>query len=64
VGAATIAQVRLFNTHPTGQALKRERLAALMGDAAYRNAATRRTAWKYAPKIFLSPRLFPKLAAK
>jgi succinate dehydrogenase / fumarate reductase iron-sulfur subunit len=32
VGAATIAQVRLFNTHPTGAALERERLAALMGD--------------------------------
>lgn len=32
VGAATISQVRLFNTHATGAALKRERLAALMGD--------------------------------
>ena len=32
VGAATISQVRLFNTHPTGAALTRERLAALMGD--------------------------------
>ena len=32
MGAATISQVRLFNTHPTGAALKRERLAALMGD--------------------------------
>src|SRR6202795_1793587 len=32
VGAATIAQVQLFNTHPTGHALKHERLAALMGD--------------------------------
>jgi succinate dehydrogenase / fumarate reductase iron-sulfur subunit len=32
VGAATISQVRLFNTHPTGAALKRERLSALMGD--------------------------------
>lgn len=32
VGAATISQVRLFNTHPTGKALKNERLAALMGD--------------------------------
>src|ERR1700678_3122435 len=32
VGAATIAQVRLFNAHPTGHALKRERLPALMGD--------------------------------
>src|SRR5438128_1604148 len=32
VGAATISQVRLFNTHPTGARLKRERLEALMGD--------------------------------
>src|SRR5438067_2480051 len=32
VGAAAISQVRLFNTHPTGKALKRERLSALMGD--------------------------------
>jgi succinate dehydrogenase / fumarate reductase iron-sulfur subunit len=32
VGAATIAQVRLFNQHPTGKALKHERLQALMGD--------------------------------
>jgi succinate dehydrogenase / fumarate reductase iron-sulfur subunit len=32
VGAATIAQVRLFNTHPTGQMQKHERLHALMGD--------------------------------
>src|SRR5579871_501799 len=27
VGAATIAQVRLFNTHPTGASLQRERLS-------------------------------------
>src|SRR5919201_1583188 len=32
VGAAAISQVRLFNTHPTGAALKRDRLTALMGD--------------------------------
>jgi succinate dehydrogenase / fumarate reductase, iron-sulfur subunit len=32
VGAAAISQVRLFNIHPTGKALKRERLDALMGD--------------------------------
>jgi succinate dehydrogenase / fumarate reductase iron-sulfur subunit len=32
VGAAAISQVRLFNIHPTGKALKRERLAALMGN--------------------------------
>jgi succinate dehydrogenase / fumarate reductase iron-sulfur subunit len=51
VGAATIAQVRLFNTHPTGKELQRERLTALMGDGGIRNAATRRTASKFAPKI-------------
>jgi len=32
VGAATIGQVRLFNTHPTGEMQKDERLHALMGD--------------------------------
>jgi succinate dehydrogenase iron-sulfur subunit len=32
VGAATIAQVRLFNTHPTGEMNQSERLHALMGD--------------------------------
>ena len=32
VGAAAISQVRLFNTHFTGAALKRERLTALMGE--------------------------------
>jgi succinate dehydrogenase / fumarate reductase iron-sulfur subunit len=32
VGAAAISQVRLFNTHPTGKALKTDRLRALMGD--------------------------------
>jgi succinate dehydrogenase / fumarate reductase iron-sulfur subunit len=32
VGAATIGQVRLFNTHPTGKMQKAERLHALMGD--------------------------------
>src|SRR3974390_1660233 len=31
VGAATIAQVRLFNTHPTGKALERERLGGPLG---------------------------------
>jgi len=32
VGAATIGQVRLFNTNPTGQMQAPERLRALMGD--------------------------------
>jgi succinate dehydrogenase / fumarate reductase, iron-sulfur subunit len=32
VGAATIAQVKLFNEHPSGKVLKEDRLHALMGD--------------------------------
>ena len=32
VGAAVISQARLFNDHPTGAALKDDRLQALMGD--------------------------------
>jgi len=32
VGAAVISQVRLFNDHPTGAALKKERLETLMGE--------------------------------
>ena len=32
VGAATIAQVKLFNNNPTGAVLKEERLRALAGD--------------------------------
>lgn len=32
VGAAIISQARLFNEHPTGAALKEERLEALMGE--------------------------------
>jgi succinate dehydrogenase / fumarate reductase, iron-sulfur subunit len=32
VGAAVISQARLFNDHPTGAALKNERLEALMGE--------------------------------
>jgi succinate dehydrogenase / fumarate reductase, iron-sulfur subunit len=32
VGAATIAQVKLFNVHPSGKVLKEDRLHALMGD--------------------------------
>ncbi len=32
VGAAVISQARLFNQHPTGAALKGERLEALMGE--------------------------------
>jgi len=32
VGAATIAQTKLFNAHPTGKVFKEDRLRALAGD--------------------------------
>jgi len=50
VGAATIAQVRLFNTHPTGAALKRERLAALMGDGGIQECGYAQNCVEVCPK--------------
>ena len=50
VGAATIAQVRLFNTHPTGQSLKRERLAALMGDGGIQECGYAQNCVQVCPK--------------
>jgi succinate dehydrogenase / fumarate reductase iron-sulfur subunit len=50
VGAATIAQVRLFNTHPTGQSLKRERLAALMGDGGIQECGYAQNCVEVCPK--------------
>src|SRR5690348_7710862 len=50
VGAATIAQVRLFNTHPTGEALKRERLAALMGDGGIQECGYAQNCVEICPK--------------
>ena len=50
VGAATIAQVRLFNTHPTGQALKRERLTALMGDGGIQECGYAQNCVEVCPK--------------
>src|SRR5258707_3393947 len=50
VGAATIAQVRLFNTHPTGQSLKRERLAALMGDGGIQECGYSQNCVEVCPK--------------
>src|SRR5256885_16330741 len=52
LGAAAISQVRLFNTHPTGKALKRERLAALMGDGESKNSGMPRTGLRCCPKDF------------
>src|SRR5208283_336108 len=50
VGAATISQVRLFNTHPTGQALKHERLAALMGDGGIQECGYAQNCVEICPK--------------
>jgi succinate dehydrogenase / fumarate reductase iron-sulfur subunit len=50
VGAATIAQVRLFNQHPTGQALKQERLRALMGDGGIQECGFAQNCVEVCPK--------------
>jgi succinate dehydrogenase / fumarate reductase iron-sulfur subunit len=50
VGAATISQVRLFNSHPTGAALKRERLAALMGDGGIQECGYAQNCVEVCPK--------------
>jgi succinate dehydrogenase / fumarate reductase, iron-sulfur subunit len=50
VGAATISQVRLFNTHPTGSSLKRERLAALMGDGGIQECGYAQNCVEICPK--------------
>ena len=50
VGAATISQVRLFNTHPTGAALRRERLAALMGDGGIQECGYAQNCVEVCPK--------------
>jgi succinate dehydrogenase / fumarate reductase iron-sulfur subunit len=50
VGAATISQVRLFNNHPTGQALKRERLLALMGDGGIQECGYAQNCVEICPK--------------
>jgi succinate dehydrogenase iron-sulfur subunit len=50
VGAATIAQVRLFNIHPTGKALAHERLEALMGDGGVQECAFSQNCVEICPK--------------
>ena len=48
--AATIAQVGLFNAHPTGKALKHERLAALMGDGGIQECGYAQNCVEVCPK--------------
>jgi succinate dehydrogenase / fumarate reductase iron-sulfur subunit len=50
VGAAAISQARLFNTHPTGAALKRERLTALMGDGGIQECGYAQNCVEICPK--------------
>jgi succinate dehydrogenase / fumarate reductase, iron-sulfur subunit len=50
VGAAVISQVRLFNTHPTGAALRPERLAALMGDGGIQECGYAQNCVEVCPK--------------
>jgi succinate dehydrogenase / fumarate reductase, iron-sulfur subunit len=50
VGAATIAQVKLFNEHPTGAALKQDRLRALMGDGGIQECGYAQNCVEVCPK--------------
>ena len=50
VGAATISQVRLFNTHPTGKGQKVERLQALMGDGGIQECGYAQNCVEVCPK--------------
>jgi succinate dehydrogenase / fumarate reductase, iron-sulfur subunit len=50
VGAATIGQVRLFNTHPTGKFQKDERLHALMGDGGIQECGYAQNCVEICPK--------------
>ncbi len=49
-GAAVINQVRLFNDHPTGKAIKTERLHAMMGDGGIHECSFAQNCVKICPK--------------
>jgi succinate dehydrogenase / fumarate reductase iron-sulfur subunit len=49
-GAAVINQVRLFNDHPTGKAIKSERLHAMMGDGGIHECSFAENCVKICPK--------------
>ena len=50
VGAAVISQARLFNDHPTGAALKGERLDALMEEGGVADCAKAGNCVEVCPK--------------
>ncbi|MGH9566061.1 MAG: succinate dehydrogenase iron-sulfur subunit [Candidatus Angelobacter sp.] len=49
-GAAIINQVRLFNDHPTGKAIKAERLHAMMGDGGIHECSFAQNCVEICPK--------------
>jgi len=50
VGAATIAQVKLFNNHPTGKVFKEDRLRALAGDGGIQECGFAQNCVEVCPK--------------
>ena len=50
VGAAVISQVRLFNEHPTGKALKPDRMKVMMGDEGVANCSKAGNCVQVCPK--------------
>lgn len=50
VGAAVISQVRLFNEHPTGAALKDDRMAVMMGEGGVHNCSKAGNCVQVCPK--------------
>ncbi len=50
IGAAAINQVRLFNAHPTGKVLKKDRLGALMGEGGIEDCGNAQNCVKACPK--------------
>ena len=50
VGAATIAQVKLFNLHPSGKVFKEDRLHALMGDGGIQECGYAQNCVEVCPK--------------
>src|SRR5215472_1426535 len=50
VGAATIAQVKLFNNHPTGKVFKEDRLRALAGDGGIQECGYAQNCVEVCPK--------------
>ncbi len=50
VGAATIAQVKLFNSHPTGKVLAEDRLRALAGDGGVQECGFAQNCVEVCPK--------------